>query len=192
MSFGPVVLLAVGLAMDATAVSAARGLAVPRILPRHVLLVSLLFGGFQVLMPLLGWILANQLGTAVQAWDHWVAFLLLGGIGVKMLWEARGVGPPTLEPVERGDDVFGIKVMLALAVATSIDAFAAGVTLPLFDAPLVLSLVTIGATTAVLSALGLFAGRRFGSLLGKRLDVFGGLALNGLGTKILLEHLGVA
>jgi putative Mn2+ efflux pump MntP len=192
MSFGPVVLLAVGLAMDATAVSAARGLAVPRILPRHVLLVSLLFGGFQVLMPLLGWILANQLGTAVQAWDHWVAFLLLGGIGVKMLWEARGVGPPTLEPVERGDDVFGIKVMLALAVATSIDAFAAGVTLPLFDAPLVLSLVTIGATTAVLSALGLFAGRRFGSLLGKRLDVFGGLALIGLGTKILLEHLGVA
>jgi putative Mn2+ efflux pump MntP len=143
-------------------------------------------------MPLLGWILANQLGTAVQAWDHWVAFLLLGGIGVKMLWEARGVGPPTLEPVEWGDDVFGIKVMLALAVATSIDAFAAGVTLPLFDAPLVLSLVTIGATTAVLSALGLFAGRRFGSLLGKRLDVFGGLALIGLGTKILLEHLGVA
>jgi putative Mn2+ efflux pump MntP len=190
MSFGPVVLLALGLAMDATAVSAARGLAVRRILPRHVLLVALLFGGFQMLMPLFGWVIGNRLGPAVQAWDHWVAFVLLGGIGVKMLWEAKDFGRPNLQPVTPGPDVFGIKVMLALAVATSIDAFAAGVTLPLFDAPLLVSLAIIGVTTAFLSALGLFAGRRFGSVLGKRLDFAGGLALIGLGTKILLEHLG--
>ena len=186
MTFGAIFVLALGLAMDATAVSAARGVATPKILPRHVLLVAAFFGGFQALMPLLGWLVGSRIGTLVQAWDHWIAFVLLGAIGGKMLWEARG-GPN--EAAAPAKDLYGLKVMLVLAVATSIDALAVGVTLPMLDAPLVLSVVTIGATTAVLSALGLFAGRRFGGLLGKRLDVAGGLVLIGLGVKILVEHL---
>ena len=190
MSFGAVLALAVGLAMDATAVSAARGLSTPRILPRHVLLVALFFGGFQALMPLLGWLVGSRMGPLVTAWDHWIAFALLAAIGGKMLWEARGAASEA--PQTPGADRFDLKVMFVLGVATSIDALAAGITLPMLNAPMLLSFVTIGATTALLSALGLFAGRRFGAMLGKRLDMAGGLVLIALGTKILLEHLGAA
>jgi putative Mn2+ efflux pump MntP len=186
MSFGAIVLLALGLAMDATAVSAARGLATPRILPKHVWLVAVFFGGFQALMPLLGWLVGSRIGPLVQAWDHWIAFVLLGAIGAKMIWEAGGTEKES-EGMTR--DLFGTKVMLVLAVATSVDAFAAGVTLPMMHAPLVLSVATIGVTTAISSSLGLFAGRRFGAVLGKRLDVAGGLVLIGLGLKIVVEHL---
>jgi putative Mn2+ efflux pump MntP len=148
--------------------------------------VAIFFGGFQALMPLLGWIAGSQIGPWVEAWDHWIAFVLLGAIGGKMLWEARSTkraDPPS------DDDLFGIKVLFVLGVATSIDALAAGITLPMLNAPLALSLVTIGTTTAFLSALGLFAGRRFGAALGGRLEVAGGIVLIGLGAKILVQHL---
>lgn len=193
MSFGAILFLAVGLAMDATAVSAARGLATPKLLPRHVLLVAVFFGGFQALMPLIGWLVGSRVGPLVQAWDHWIAFVLLAAIGGKMLWEARGANEADGdERASPAADPFGTKVMLVLAVATSIDALAVGFTLPMLSAPFLLSLATIGITTALLSALGLFAGRRFGALLGKRLDLAGGLVLVGLGTKILVEHLSAA
>jgi putative Mn2+ efflux pump MntP len=188
MKFGSIVILAVGLAMDAAAVSAARGLATPRIVPRHVLLVAVFFGGFQALMPLVGWLVGSSVGPLVQAWDHWIAFVLLSGLGGKLLWEARSTQSEDVAEVPQ-TDLFGLRVMFVLAVATSIDALAVGITLPMLNAPFVLSLATIGITTALLSVLGLFAGRRFGALLGKRLDVAGGLVLIGLGTKILIEHL---
>jgi putative Mn2+ efflux pump MntP len=186
LTFGALLLLALGLAMDATAVSAARGLAVSSIRIRHVLSVALFFGGFQALMPLIGWLIGSRIGPLVRAWDHWVALVLLAFIGGKMLWE--GVTKPPESP-NRDEDLFGLRVMLVLAVATSIDALAVGITLPMLDAPLVLSVATIGITTAVLSAIGLFAGRRFGAVLGKRLDIAGGLVLIGLGIKIVIEHL---
>lgn len=189
MSFSSILLLAVGLAMDATAVSAARGLTTPQILPRHVVRVAVFFGGFQALMPLIGWVVGSRVGPLVEAWDHWIAFVLLSAIGGKMLWEARSAKDPEASDADRSDP-FGLKVMLVLAVATSIDALAVGITLPMLDAPLLLSVATIGVTTALLSALGLLVGRRFGALLGRRLDIAGGLVLIGLGTKILLEHLG--
>ncbi len=189
MTFGSIFALAVGLAMDATAVAAARGLLAPVIRARHVARIMLFFGGFQALMPLLGWALGSQLGPVVAAWDHWIAFVLLAGIGGKMLWEARG-GPRDDEAeVADAGDPFGLRVLTVLAIATSIDAFAVGVTLPILGAPLVTSLVTIGVVTALLSAVGLFAGRRFGALLGKRLDAVGGVVLVLLGVKILAEHL---
>jgi putative Mn2+ efflux pump MntP len=103
-----------------------------------------------------------------------------------MLWEARH---PSAEGTRSEQDLFGLKVMLLLAIATSIDALAVGITLPMLNAPLWLSIVTIGATTALLSAAGLFAGRRFGAALGRRLDAVGGVVLIGLGVKILLQHL---
>jgi putative Mn2+ efflux pump MntP len=193
--FGSILMLAVGLAMDATAVAAARGLAAVRIRPRHVLLVSCLFGGFQGVMPLIGWVVGAHAGPFVQAWDHWIVFVCLGVIGGKMVHsalvepEATAGAGANEATAEATDKLFGWRVMLVLAVATSIDALAVGVTLPLLNAPIVLSTLTIGITTALLSALGLLAGRHFGSALGARLDVAGGLLLIGLGTKILIEHL---
>jgi putative Mn2+ efflux pump MntP len=188
VTFSAIFILAVGLAMDATAVSAARGMAVSRLRIRHVLLVAGFFGGFQALMPLLGWFAGARVGPLVAAWDHWIAFGLLGAIGSKMLWEAR-TSHDEVAVERREDELFGLKVMLVLAVATSLDALAVGFTLPVLGAPFALSLITIGITTAVLSAAGLLAGRRFGAVLGARLDAAGGLILIGLGTKILIEHL---
>jgi putative Mn2+ efflux pump MntP len=187
VSFAGLLVLALGLAMDATAVAAARGLAAPVVHVRHALLVGGLFGGAQALMPLLGYLLGARLGPAIARWDHWLAFALLAGIGGKMLWEARGSHSEEA-PAPTGDP-FGLRILLVLALATSIDAFAAGITLPLLNAPLSLSLITIGVTTAVLSGAAVFLGRHFGSKLGRRLDALGGAVLVGLGVKILVEHL---
>ena len=189
MKLGAIWLLAFGLSMDAMAVAAARGLAVRQVRLRHVALVAGLFGGFQALMPLFGWLLGSRVGTAIAAWDHWVIFALLGGIGGKMLWEAF-FGAEQAKPLEA--DAFRLRVMLLLALATSIDALAAGFVLPLMGAPLGMSLAVIGVTTATLSALGLFAGHRFGAALGSRLDALGGIVLIGLGAKTLVEHLSAA
>ena len=186
MRFGAILLLALGLAMDATAVAAARGMGLTRITARHVIRVALFFGGFQALMPLVGWFVGTRVGPLLQRWDYWIAFVLLSAIGGKMLWEARGSAEESADRVET--DPFDFKVMLVLAIATSIDALAVGVTLPMLHAPFIVSLATIGVTTAVLSVIGLYAGRRFGALLGKRLDVAGGLVLIGLGIKILADH----
>lgn len=188
MTFGSIFVLALGLAADATAVSATRGMALPIVQLRHVLLVAGLFGGFQALMPLLGWALGARFGQHLQAWDHWIVFVLLGGIGLKMLWEARG-GREDEEEAPRSVDPLAGKVMLALAVATSIDALGVGFTLPMLNAPFLWSLLTIGVTTAVSSAIALCAGRRLGPLLGARIEMFGGAVLIAVGLKILIEHL---
>jgi len=186
VSFSALLLLAVGLAMDATAVAAARGLACTRVRLRHVLIVAGFFGGFQALMPLIGFLIGAKLDAVLGGFDYWLAGILLLGVGGKMLWEARHAGA---EAEKTEGELFGFKVMLVLAVATSIDAWAVGVTLPILGAPLVESLVVIGVTTACLSALGLVVGRRFGALLGRRLDAFGGLVLVGMGLKIVIDHL---
>lgn len=180
MGFGAILLLAVGLAADAAAVSAARGLATRRARPRELLIVAAWFGGFQALMPLLGWLVGDGIGPWVRAWTAPLACAVLSALGIKMLLEARTPRPePTAD-----EGLFDAPVMLPLAVATSLDALAAGVTLPLLGAPLALSLATIGVTTALLSALGLAAGRRLGASIGRRLDVLGGLVLIALGVKL--------
>src|SRR5215471_975556 len=188
MRFGAILTLSVGLAMDATAVSATRGMAVPAIRPRHALLVALFFGGFQALMPVVGYLVGARIGPLVETWDHWIAFALLSGIGGRMLWEALRSADEQ-KSTRREEDLFGLRVMLGLAVATSIDALAVGITLPMLDAPLLLSVVTIGVTTALLSVAGLVLGRRAGAMFGRRLDAAGGLILIGLGVAILVEHL---
>lgn len=187
MVFFSVLTLAVGLAMDATAVAAARGLAVPRVELRHVLAVAAWFGGAQATMPVCGALLGQFAGPYVAAIDHWIAFVLLGGIGAKMLHEAWR--SDSLETAPLPPRPFAPAVMLGLAIATSIDAFAAGLTLPALGAPFVLAGVVIGVVTALLSALGLMLGRRCGARVGRRLDGFGGLVLILLGTKVLIEHL---
>jgi putative Mn2+ efflux pump MntP len=187
MGIATVAALAVGLAMDAMAVSAAKGLATPRVRAGHVAKVALWFGGFQALMPLVGYVVGAKAGGYVERWDHWIAFTLLAGLGLKMLHEAwTSTGE---EDDDAGPDPFGTRVMFVLAIATSIDALAAGLTLPMLGVSAAVSVATIGVTTAALSAVGLLVGRRFGSALGKRLDAFGGVVLIGLGAKILFEHL---
>lgn len=187
MKLGGILLLAFGLSMDAMAVAAARGMSVKRIGVKHVALVAGLFGGFQALMPLFGWLVGSQVGHAVQAWDHWLIFAVLAAIGGKMLWEAYRADAEQ-EPLSESE-AFGLKIMVILAIATSVDALAAGFTLKLLGAPLGISLLSIGVTTAVLSAVGLFAGHRFGAAVGSRLDAVGGLVLIGIGVKTLIEHL---
>jgi putative Mn2+ efflux pump MntP len=185
MGFVQILLLSVGLAMDAAAVATARGCAAGR--SSHtgeVLRVALLFGAAQALMPVLGWALGSRMGSSMAAFDHWIAFGVLAVIGGKMLHEALSKGPDS--PAEPG---FGWRVLFGLAIATSIDAFAVGLTLPLLDAPFALSILTIGVVTAVLSAIGVVIGQRFGKLLGPKLDAFGGVVLILLGVKILVEHL---
>lgn len=211
MSFGSILLLSVGVAMDATAVAAARGVAARALRPRHFVLVAAFFGGSQALMPLLGGLLGASIGPLVSAWDHWIAFALLVGIGGKMLWEARrneasdagsapsgakeGADEEAKEDVTAtpaSADPFDLRVLAVLAVATSIDALAVGVTLPLVGAPIAASVAAMRTMTALLAMLGLGLGRRLGALLGRRLDVLGGCVLVGLGVRILVEHLASA
>jgi putative Mn2+ efflux pump MntP len=184
MSFLSILWLALGLAMDATAVSAAQALARPP-RAREALLVAAFFGGFQAGMPAIGWFAGERLGRVATAWDPWIAFALLVGLGGKMLWEAR-------RAEDRPEDEahpYRLRVLLALAIATSIDALAAGVTLPMLHAPMALSLATIGVVTAALSLVGLYAGRRLGAHVGRKLDALGGVALVAIGVKSLLDGL---
>jgi putative Mn2+ efflux pump MntP len=175
--------------MDAAAVAAARGLLLARIQLRHVVFTSLFFGGFQALMPMLGYVLGASVGRWIEAWDHWLVFVLLGGLGVRMLREASAQAEDAEPAAGSGSDPFALPVMFTLAIATSIDALAAGITLPLLGAPMLSSCAAIGVITAVLSVAGLYVGRRFGGALGRRLDVAGGLVLIALGLKTLIEHL---
>ena len=186
MSMAALLVLAFGLAMDAAAVSAMCGLATPNLRARHFVIVIGYFAAFQAIMPLLGWWLGAWIGPAIAAWDHWIAFVLLAGIGAKMIYDAR-IGGEGFVP--RDPDPYRAKIMLGLAIATSIDAFAAGLTLPMFGVPLAAAVATIGLVTAAACAAGLALGHRVGAKLGDRLEVFGGILLIGLGTKILVEHL---
>jgi putative Mn2+ efflux pump MntP len=172
--------------MDATAVAGARGLAAKRVRPKDALLVALFFGGFQALMPAIGWAVGEAFASRITGWGHWVTFAVLGGIGAKMLYEAlRGADDDaSAAPV----DVFGVKVLALLAVATSIDALAAGVTLAVDHANVGLACTTIGIVTAVLSYAGVYVGHRFGARVGNRLEVLGGVVLLALAIKALVDH----
>ena len=194
MTFGSLLLLAVGVAMDATAVAAARGLAAPILHWRNAVAIALCFGLFQAAMPLIGWAVGARFGGIIAAWDHWFIAAVLGAIGVKMLYEARDQGHPDQAPAAspaatRKHDLFAWRALIALAVATSIDALAVGVTLPMLEADLAPAIALIGGVTAAFSLAGVYAGRKFGAALGRRLDRFGGLVLILIGLKVLVEHL---
>lgn len=182
--------LAVGLAMDATAVAAAKSFARGSAKPSYGLRMSLLFGAFQAGMPVIGWAIGTRFAKAISAWDHWIAFALLAGIGLKMMYEAVRGEPAEADETEKneGASPFGWGTLIALSIATSIDALAAGLTLPLLEVPILLAAAIIGVTTALLSGVGVYLGRHFGARVGKKLEIFGGLLLIGLGLKMLLGH----
>ena len=184
MSFLELLLIAVGLSMDAFAVSVCKGLSLQRLRPRHAALVGLYFGGFQALMPLIGWALGARFEHVIQSVDHWIAFFLLDVIGAGMIREAR-------QEEEALNDDLGFKTMLLLAVATSIDALAVGVTFAFLQVRILPAASLIGVTTFALSALGVYIGHVFGLKYKAKAEIAGGVILIGIGLKILLEHLGL-
>lgn len=182
MSFFELFFLAAGLAMDAFAVSVCKGLSVSRLQPRHCLLAGAYFGGFQALMPLLGWLLGKQFESLIKSVDHWIAFVLLALIGANMIRESFG-------DEEELNASFSPKAMLPLAVATSIDALAVGVTFAFLEVTIVPAVCLIGAVTFGISAAGVKIGNVFGAKCRAKAELLGGVILILLGVKILIEHL---
>ena len=179
-------LIAVGLSMDAFAVSVCKGLSTGCIKPKHYLCVGLWFGGFQALMPTIGYLLGSTFEASINRFDHWVAFALLAIIGGNMIKEALE------KDEEESDDSFSAKTMFVLAVATSIDALAVGITFALLpDVNIFAAVAFIGVTTFLLSALGLKVGNLFGLKYKNKAELTGGVIIILIGLKILLEHLGV-
>ncbi|MBR5094145.1 MAG: manganese efflux pump, partial [Oscillospiraceae bacterium] len=174
----------VGLSMDAFAVSVCKGLSVKELRPRHALLAGLYFGGFQFLMPVIGWLLGYRFEEMITSIDHWVAFVLLALIGANMIKES-------FSKEEELNDDFGFKTMLLLAVATSIDALAVGITFAFLSVRILPAAGLIGVTTFLLSIAGIYIGRAFGARWKSRAELAGGIILILIGLKILLEHLGI-
>lgn len=177
--------IAVGLSMDAFAVSICKGLSVRELKPKHALTVGVYFGGFQMLMPLIGFALGVRFQSFITSIDHWIAFVLLGLIGANMIRESREHDEENLS------DSFSFGAMLPLAVATSIDALAVGVTFAFLQVSILPAVCFICATTFVLSCIGIKIGHVFGLKYKSRAELFGGAVLILMGIKILLEHLGV-
>ena len=181
MGIWEMLLLAVGLSMDAFAVSVCKGLSVQRSRWSDSVITGLYFGGFQALMPLIGYFLARHLSSLITDFDHWIAFVLLAIIGGKMIVESR-------KESERLNPSFGPAAMLPLAVATSIDALAVGVSLAFLGTNITPVVALIGGITFLLSAIGVKIGRAFGAKYKSNAELAGGVILILMGLKILLEH----
>ena len=189
MSFLELLLIGVGLSMDAFAVSVCQGLSMNRLNWRHAGVIALFFGGFQAAMPLLGWTLGSRFAAYIQELDHWVVFILLGLIGGNMVREA--LGPEEAGETACSDGRLDCRRLFLMAVATSIDALAVGVTFAFLEVPILPASSLIGVTTFCLSLVGVAVGNFFGSRYRRRAELSGGVILIFLGVKILLEHMGV-
>lgn len=182
-------LLGVGLAMDAFAVSICKGLAMRKVNKKQAVIIALFFGGFQAIMPVIGWLLCKGFQTYIEAFDHWIAFALLAFIGVKMIIETLREKEDDVV-IEEMDPPLDMKEMLMLAIATSIDALAVGISLAALNRPIVESAAIIGVVTFVISIIGVYIGNFFGNRYKKRAELTGGIILVLIGVKILCEHMG--
>ena len=183
-------LMGVGLSMDAFAVSICKGLGMRKVNKKQALVIGLFFGGFQALMPFVGWLLGSQFEKYITSIDHWIAFILLGIIGGKMIVESVKPDKEDVE-VKEMDAPLDIKEMFVLAVATSIDALAVGITFAFLDYPIVEAIAIIGITTFCISIGGVYVGNFFENKYEKKAEFAGGLILVLLGVRILLTHLGI-
>lgn len=190
MGFIEFFLTGIGLSMDAFAVAICKGLGMRKVNYKQMLLIALFFGGFQALMPLLGWLLGRQFEQYITSVDHWIAFALLVLIGANMLREARK-GDDTTDTETVYDAPLPLGQLLLMAIATSIDALAVGISFAFLGVNIWLAIAVIGTTTFLISAAGVFIGNRFGNRYEKRATIAGGIILILLGIKILLEHLGI-
>ena len=184
MGFIELLLIAVGLSMDAFAVSVCKGLSVKKVGVKHAALAGLYFGGFQFLMPVIGYLLGFRFESVIESIDHWVAFVLLAFIGGNMIKESFG-------KAEELNDDFGVKTMLLMAIATSIDALAVGITFAFLEVQILPAAGLIGVPTFLLSFVGIYIGNAFGIRYKSRAELAGGIILVVIGVKILLEHLGI-
>ena len=182
-------LIGIGLSMDAFAVAICQGLCMKKLNWRHAAVIALFFGGFQALMPLIGWVLGSQFAGYIQNIDHWVAFVLLVLIGGNMVREA--LSPEEEKVACAVESKLDYKQLFLMAVATSIDALAVGVTFAFLEVSIVPAISIIGCTTFCLSLVGVAVGNFFGTRYKKRAELSGGIILILLGAKILLEHLGI-
>lgn len=185
MNFVDFLLLGIGLSMDAFAVSVCKGLKMPKINLKQTLVISLFFGGFQALMPLIGWFLGSKFSDSIQKIDHWIAFLLLAFIGGKMIFEAFHENKSEEEETAE----FDIKELFLMAVATSIDALAVGIVFAMQKADIFGGITVIGLTTFLISGIGVFIGHKFGERYKTRAETVGGVILILIGLKILIEDL---
>jgi putative Mn2+ efflux pump MntP len=179
-----IVIIAVGLAMDAFVVSIVSGGAYKQLHIKHALRIALFFGGFQAFMPLIGFLAGLSVREYIADYDHWIAFGLLSAVGGKMIYESFKI-----KSVEENFDPSNIYVLLVLSVATSIDALAIGITLSLITSSIITAVIIIGLITFVLSYLGIFIGKKYGHFFENKIEALGGFILIGLAGKILFEHL---
>ncbi|KQR61932.1 manganese efflux pump MntP family protein [Frigoribacterium sp. Leaf172] len=187
MSFWTLLLIAVGVSADAFAVALGKGLHMRRFSLRDAVVIAVTFGAFQAAMPLVGWLLGSAFSSSIRDVDHWVAFGLLGLIGGKMLYEAFSKKADDDEDTDR----LRLRELMVLAVATSIDALAVGVTLAFLPVSIGGAVALIGVTTAIVAFVGVVIGRRVGSRFGRPAEIAGGVILILIGLNILLDHLGV-
>jgi len=190
MGFFEIFMIGVGLSMDAFAVAICKGLNMHRLDQMQTLVIALFFGGFQALMPFWGWLLGRQFKAYITSFDHWIAFALLTFIGGRMVWEVvrKKEDAPSNASVGQKLD---IKELLLLAIATSIDALAVGISFAFLQVRIVSAVTLIGCTTFVLSAAGVCVGHKFGAKYEDKATLAGGIILILIGVKILLEHLGL-
>jgi putative Mn2+ efflux pump MntP len=183
MSMITILLIAIGLAMDALAVSITSGLTITDLRIRNALTIALFFGAFQAVMPLLGWFGGVNAREVITGIDHWIAFGLLCLIGCKMIYESTSLGSDGKET-----DPLDLHVLVLLAIATSIDALAVGISFAFLQMAIITPAIIIGVTTFALSFLGVYVGNVSGHFFEKKIEVLGGLILIGIGLKILIEH----
>lgn len=186
MKIGELIVLSLGLGMDAFAVSICKGLSMKKMNWKKALIIGLYFGGFQAIMPVLGYSLSKGFENFVTSIDHWIAFILLSIIGGKMVKDAFSP-----ENSENCNEDVGFKTMIVLAIATSIDALAVGITFAFLNVNLILAIALIGSITFFLSVIGTKVGNVFGDRYENKAELFGGVILISLGIKILLEHLNI-
>ena len=184
MALATITIIAIGLAMDAFAVSIISGAAYKQLKVKHTLRIAVFFGGFQAFMPLIGALAGMSVKEYIANYDHWVAFGLLSTVGGKMIYESFKI-----KPTDEKFDPSNISVLLVLSIATSIDALAMGITLSLLRISIVTAVIIIGLVTFAFSYFGVFIGKKFGHFFESKIEGLGGLILIGLGVKILFEHL---
>lgn len=179
-----IIVLAIGLSMDALAISIVSGSIYKSLNVRHALRIGAFFGGFQAFMPLVGSLAGLTMRQYIADYDHWIAFAILCAVGGKMLYESSKI-----KSEKNNLDVSNVFILLILSIATSIDALAVGITLPFMKIPLGITVTIIGLVTFVLSYLGVYVGKKFGHLFESKIEAIGGLILIGLGIKIVLNHI---
>lgn len=184
MDVTTVLLIAAGLSMDALAVSVAWGVSLKKDRLKTALFMALFFGGFQALMPVIGWAAGISFVHLISGIDHWVAFLILCLVGAKMCYESL-----ESEKCERNASLPSLSVLLLLAVATSIDALAVGLSFAFLNTDIIVPALIIGAVTFCITFLGVLLGKRLGCIFGSRIGLLGGIILIGIGVKIVLEHM---